>query len=388
MLRNRTVLLLLGLAPLFLLTSSTAHGAAYIKFDGVDGECQDANHKGWSDILSVEHLIQHVQIATSGRTLAQHFDLTFTKELDKASPKLAEACLRGNKIKRVLIEFQSNIDNPFIWERIVLDNVLVSRYEIQTSDEIPQESFSLNYEKIHWRYVPINANGSGEAPVTFGWDQIANVPFDPEQAEPTPTPTVNPVEPTPTPVTNPVEPTPTPIVGPIDPTPTPPTQGSVTIGGDLLNLYEDEFRQKAVIVRELNLSQDPPGMSDLFSEQFYSMASLPGGGVITNVKKRNLQGFDNAEIPDDADLLVRITPEGEMLPFAQIKSPDVLLDGEPIQDGESKFLNLSFNGKDEISVLIRVNGKNNRSNSPYAAVVLLKIVGPFDAASVGSFRVY
>ena len=391
--QNRMVLLLLGLAAFVFITSPPALGAAFIKFDGVDGESRDANHKGWSDVLAIEHLMVHLRMAANGqaRPQAQHFDFVFQKELDKASPKLAEACLTGRVFPRVVIELQSEFDNPFIWKRMILANVSISDFQRTASEDSQLGSFSLNYEKIHWRYVPINVEGNQDPPVSFGWDQIVNAPYDPEQTAPTatPTPVVNPVEPTPTPVVGPGDPTPTPVIEPPRPTPTPvvPSPG-VVINGDLLNLYEDEFRQKAVIVREINLSQDPPGIADLFSEQFYSMASLPSGSVITNVKKRNLQGFDDANIPADADMLVQITPDGEMLPFAHIKAPDLLLDGEPVNQGESKFLNLSFNGKDEISVLVRISGKNNQSNAPYAAVVLLKIVGPFDSASIGSFRVY
>jgi len=34
-----------------------ADGAAYIKFEGVDGEAQDAEHKSWSDLVAFSHSI-------------------------------------------------------------------------------------------------------------------------------------------------------------------------------------------------------------------------------------------------------------------------------------------------------------------------------------------
>ncbi|MDI9446743.1 MAG: type VI secretion system tube protein Hcp, partial [Planctomycetota bacterium] len=39
--------------------------AAYIKFDGVDGEAQDAQHKNWSDILSFS---QGIRVPGGGQT--------------------------------------------------------------------------------------------------------------------------------------------------------------------------------------------------------------------------------------------------------------------------------------------------------------------------------
>ncbi len=369
--KTLSVLLLLGLVVCSGALSPPALGAAYIKFDGIDGESRDAVHTGWSEVLQFDHAIlrPHLESASRQRGDVQHQDFAFTKELDKASPKLAEACLKGQIFPRVVIELQSEFDNPFIWKRITFGNATISGFERNASSDNQHERYTLNYEKIHWKYVPRDPNGQEEPPVSFGWDQIANLPFDPEQTEPNPTPT--------------------PVVGPGDPTPTPvvPSPG-VVFNGDLLNLYEDEFRQKAVIVKRLDLSQDPPGISDIFSEQFYAMATLPDGSVLTNVKRRNLEETGDEALPPNADILVRITQEGEMVPFAHIKAPELLVDGEALSQGESTFLNLSFDGKDEISVLARVNGRNNRSNAPYAAVVLVKIIGPFDASSVGSFRVY
>jgi len=39
--------------------------AAYIKFDGVDGESKDKDHKGWSDLMSFGQAI-HTPIAQIG----------------------------------------------------------------------------------------------------------------------------------------------------------------------------------------------------------------------------------------------------------------------------------------------------------------------------------
>ena len=42
--------------------------AAYIKFDGVDGEAQDKDHKGWSDIMSFSQGLHQPGGGSTGAT--------------------------------------------------------------------------------------------------------------------------------------------------------------------------------------------------------------------------------------------------------------------------------------------------------------------------------
>jgi hypothetical protein len=41
------------LVPLLIIAPILANGAIYIKFDGVDGESRDKDHKGWIDLTSL-----------------------------------------------------------------------------------------------------------------------------------------------------------------------------------------------------------------------------------------------------------------------------------------------------------------------------------------------
>ena len=73
--------------------------ALFIKFDGVDGEAKDKDHKGWSDLLSMTWGVHKAGGGATGQTrrrgVATVEDVVITKELDKSSPKLAEAVLYG-----------------------------------------------------------------------------------------------------------------------------------------------------------------------------------------------------------------------------------------------------------------------------------------------------
>ena len=81
----------------FLVPVQTAP-AIYVKFDGVDGESVDRDHKGWINLLSFSQG-QYLPGSSPGdgasRTASTFKKMILRKKLDKASPKLAEAVCRG-----------------------------------------------------------------------------------------------------------------------------------------------------------------------------------------------------------------------------------------------------------------------------------------------------
>ena len=60
--------------------------AAYIKFDGVDGEAQDKDHKAWSDLLSFGQGLHQPGGGSTGPTRRRGDvildDISCSKELD------------------------------------------------------------------------------------------------------------------------------------------------------------------------------------------------------------------------------------------------------------------------------------------------------------------
>src|SRR5436190_22769974 len=82
----------------------------FLKVDGIPGESTDDKHKDWMELLGWSHeLIQPTSATASssgGGTTSRvdHKDFRITKFLDKASPKLYEACCKGTHLSEVIIE--------------------------------------------------------------------------------------------------------------------------------------------------------------------------------------------------------------------------------------------------------------------------------------------
>ena len=121
------------------------YGAGYIKFDGVDGESQDKDHKGWSDLLSFNEEYSISDDSESSRN-QNEISVVIVKGLDKSSPKIAESIAKGMVFSKVDIHLSSS-DGIFLVYN--LSNVIITSYSINaTGNQIPTEEFSLNFEKI------------------------------------------------------------------------------------------------------------------------------------------------------------------------------------------------------------------------------------------------
>ena len=123
--------------------------AAYLKFDGVDGEATDTKHKEWIEVLSFSQTITRETSDSSGTTRtrgsATMGDIVVVKELDKSSPKLAESILIGKVFPKVEIHLTSSAGTTYY--AYELTNVMVTSYSISgDADQVPMEEFSLNFE--------------------------------------------------------------------------------------------------------------------------------------------------------------------------------------------------------------------------------------------------
>ncbi len=158
---------------------------AYIKIDGIPGESTDDKHKEWIEVVSYDHRIEQPASATassSGGATAErvnHDTFNIVHLLDKASPKLAEACCTGKHIKEVTLELCRAGGDKLTYMEVKMEQVIVSK--VATSgygtgeSSFPSENISLSYGKIKWKYIAQKrADGTGSGNVIGGWDCTNN----------------------------------------------------------------------------------------------------------------------------------------------------------------------------------------------------------------------
>jgi type VI secretion system secreted protein Hcp len=177
--RNSSILLAVAAVTLF--TALPAHAAAvdyFLKIEGIDGESTDATHRGEIIIESFSWGMSNAGTFAggggggAGKVSMQ--DIHFTRRLDKASPMLMLACATGQHIPTAKLTCRkSGSDGSQVeYYTITLNDVLVSGVSTggTSGDPLPTESISLNFTKIEWVYVPVDADGKPGEPVRAEYD--------------------------------------------------------------------------------------------------------------------------------------------------------------------------------------------------------------------------
>lgn len=139
--------------------------AIFAKYDGIDGESKDANHDRWIDIVSVDWGAHQPGGGNAGRRRSSAVleDMVLTMDYDKASPKLQEKCLKGAIVPKLEIEFTASFGGArATYLRYELKNVMITSYEINSSDEgaPPSVSIANQCEEIKATYTEFDADGS------------------------------------------------------------------------------------------------------------------------------------------------------------------------------------------------------------------------------------
>ncbi len=158
----------------------------FLKIDGIPGESKDEAHSDWIEVLSFNHgmtqpasaVASSAGGATSGRI--DMGDFSVAKHLDKATPKLAEACCTGKHIPSVIVEVCRAGGSKVKYMEYKMTNAIVSSISAggaaNGGDEVPVEQVSFNFGKIEWTYTQQKrSDGSGGGNVSAGWDLEKNV---------------------------------------------------------------------------------------------------------------------------------------------------------------------------------------------------------------------
>jgi type VI secretion system secreted protein Hcp len=157
-------------------TPSRTPYAGFVKFSGINGEATEANHIGWSNIIGFEQGYGTPDDPSRGvsrrRSLAIVDDIEVTKQLDKASPKIAEGMLKGTVFSEVEIELVGSYGDAGTktYYRIELKNALVTSYVIGSEDvekEYPEDTFTINFEEVKVTYTEIDESGSSKGNIEY-----------------------------------------------------------------------------------------------------------------------------------------------------------------------------------------------------------------------------
>ena len=146
----------------------------HIRFDGVDGESTDRDHKGEVRVLTWGWGVAQAASpagAGSGTGKATPADLVFTHDYDKASPLLARRCAQGKHFPTVVLSARKAGEGQKDFLKVTMKEVFITSIQVVGQGEGGlQESVSLRYGTIEFGYKPQDARGGLGAEVKFNWD--------------------------------------------------------------------------------------------------------------------------------------------------------------------------------------------------------------------------
>jgi len=128
---------------------------AYLKLEGIAGECADAAHKDWIVVDSFSQSLCGPQ-ERGGRTNLS--DIAISRLADRATPFLARATAEGRHFKEAVLELCTTEGSKPKFMELRFKNVRITSYGIsgapQSDARTPYENLTLNFEQIEWLYYP------------------------------------------------------------------------------------------------------------------------------------------------------------------------------------------------------------------------------------------
>ena len=153
----------------------------FLKIDGIDGESNDAKHKGEIELSSWSYGEQqagtHAAGGGGGAGKVSMQDFRFVTTVNKASPKLFLACASGEHIKKAVLVCRKAGKDQQEFLKVTLTDCLVSSYQTggsSHSDVIPTDQISMNFAKIEKEYKEQKADGSLGGATKAGYDVKSN----------------------------------------------------------------------------------------------------------------------------------------------------------------------------------------------------------------------
>ena len=151
-----------------LLAAGPASAAWFMKIAGIPGESTDARHPGWIDVqsFSVRGISSHtLESGPRASSAALGGPDTLTMTVDKASPNLMKALVKGTHLPEVVIECWKAGGDRVKYMEFKLKEVLISGVIRGGSSAFPTETIKMTYGAIEWTYSASPTPTPTHAPV-------------------------------------------------------------------------------------------------------------------------------------------------------------------------------------------------------------------------------
>ena len=157
-----------------------ARGDMFLKLEGIEGESNDDKKKSHIEIdsfsLGGTNSGSFAAATGGGTSKVNLHDMHFTKNIDKSSPNLFGVLTAGKHIATATVTVRKAGGDPKDYLTITLSPCLVSSYNLSGhgGGGMPQESFSLNFDKMEVEYKTQDDKGTLGGPIKKYYETSKN----------------------------------------------------------------------------------------------------------------------------------------------------------------------------------------------------------------------
>lgn len=150
--------------------------AIYMKLGDIKGDVTHESYKEWIECHSFQFGVGRgigtpVGAAANREASAPSIsEVVVTKSMDGASPKIFEHSLSGAEGVKCEIAMVGTGDPGTEICRYKLDKTLVSGYSLSSGGDRPTESVSLNFTKVEYEMIELDASNKTGTPVRVTYD--------------------------------------------------------------------------------------------------------------------------------------------------------------------------------------------------------------------------
>jgi type VI secretion system secreted protein Hcp len=151
----------------------------FAKIGDIKGESLDDKHKDEIEVLSWSWGVTNAGSRSAGsgggEGKASFHDLSFTHNIDKASPVLMKGCATGQHLKEAAITHRKAGRGNQEFLIVKMHDVIITGVSNGDSDQGSHvETVSLAFAKVDLEYRPQKADGSLDAGIHFKYDIKGN----------------------------------------------------------------------------------------------------------------------------------------------------------------------------------------------------------------------
>jgi type VI secretion system secreted protein Hcp len=156
----------------------------FAKFEGKnapEGESQEQGHDKWVVLKSCAFTVarsmpEGARAAQRTRGETQLADIDCAMDQNKASLKIMQNCASGVPYGKVTIHFTRAGDDASTGQQTYLEYIMSDAMVVEyatsgSGEDVPEDTFKLNYTKIEMKYFISDRTGKLTEDSTFKWDK-------------------------------------------------------------------------------------------------------------------------------------------------------------------------------------------------------------------------